>query len=250
MNTVAIIQARMGSTRLPGKIMKMLGDKSVLGHVISRARACQKVNQVAIATTTKDVDGTVAAEASAHGVLMFRGSEDDVLDRYYHAALATKADVVIRITSDSPLFDPVILCAMLAQFHKFRSRGAKVDYLSNTMERTYPLGLGAEIFTMAALSKAFVEASKDYEREHVTPYFYLHPELFSLHSFTSPVDLSRYRWTLDTPEDFQMIQAIYRGLYRPGNIFSTEQVLDFLATHPEIVKLNAHIEQKKLPVDY
>jgi spore coat polysaccharide biosynthesis protein SpsF len=247
MITAAIIQTRMGSSRLPGKIMKVLEDKTVLGHVISRVKSCAKVDRVVIATTTKEADDIVAREASSYGADVFRGSENNVLDRYYCAARDAGADVIIRITSDSPLFDPVLLTRMLTQFHELRARGVRVDYFSNTLERTYPLGLGAEIFTMDALSRAHSETTKEYEREHVTPYFYQHPELFALHSFTSPVDISRYRWTLDTPEDFRMIQAVYRALYRPGETMTTEQVVAFLDSHPDVVALNAHIEQKKLP---
>lgn len=240
----------MGSTRLPGKVLRRLGDKSVLAHVIWRVSAAPNIDKVVIATTTNEDDEIVAAEALQHGALVFRGSENDVLGRYYHAARYAGADVVVRITSDSPLFDPSVLATMLTQFHDLRRTGIKPDYFSNTLERTFPLGLGAEIFTMAALQKAFVDASKDYEREHVTPYFYRNPELFTLQSFTSPIDLSRYRWTLDTPEDFQLIETIYSALYRPGEIFSTEEVLAFLDAHPELVKLNAHIEQKQLPKEY
>jgi spore coat polysaccharide biosynthesis protein SpsF len=245
--TAAIIQTRMGSSRLPGKIMKVLEDKTVLGHVITRVKACPKVDKVVIATTTKSSDDIVATEAAAYGASVFRGSEDDVLDRYYCAARGAGADVIIRITSDSPLFDPTLLTAMLTQFQELRSRGVRLDYFSNTLVRTYPLGLGAEIFTMEALARVFAEAKKEYEREHVTPYFYQHPEIFALHSFTSPVDTSRYRWTLDTPEDFRMIQAVYRALYRPGEIMSTQQVVAFLESRPDVVALNAHVEQKKLP---
>lgn len=247
MKTVAIIQARMGSTRLPGKVLKPLGGKSVLGHVITRVMACQRVDQTVIATTTHPADDVVAAEAVKWGATVFRGNESDVLERYYQAAQSVHADVVIRITSDSPLFDPVILCTMLEQLDALRRNGTTVDYFSNVLVRTFPLGLAAEIFTMRAFSRVFAEAVKDYEREHVTPYFYLHPELFSLHSYTSAVDLSHHRWTLDTTEDFELIQSVYAALHRDGEIFSTEQVLKFLAAHPEIEKINAHIQQVKLP---
>ena len=111
------------------------------------------------------------------------------------------------------------------------------------------MGLGVEVFTMAALTKAFAETSKDYERDHVTPYCNLHPEKFALRSFSSRVDLSHYRWTLDTPEDLLMVQTVYAALYKPGQLFSTQQVLRFLDAHPEVAKTNAHIEQKALPID-
>jgi len=223
MKTVAIIQARMGSTRLPGKVMKDLCGKTVLAHVIERVRV--GCDNIVIATTE-------------NGAEVFRGSEDDVLSRYYLAAKAAKADLVVRVTSDCPLYDGKLLADMLKYY-----KGE--DYLSNTIERRFPRGLDTEIFTFAALEKAHRMANEQYQREHVTPYIYQNPEKFKIRLFKRQPNLSDMRWTLDTEEDWQMILAVYNHLYK-GRIFSTVEVVKFLAKHPEIAKINAHIEQKKL----
>ena len=246
MNTVAIIQARMASSRLPGKVMKILGGQTVLGHVITRVRACLSLDEVIVATTLASHDKIIIEECAKYSVRTFRGSEDDVLSRYYHAAREIGPDLVVRVTSDCPLFDPQVLEDMLRAYYRRQEAGQAVDYLSNTLERTFPRGLDAEIFTFTALEKAHHAATKLYEREHVTPYLYLHPELFSLEVFCNPVDLSHHRWTLDPQEDWTFIEAIYRALYREGNLFSTQEVLELLEAQPELMAINAHVRQKKL----
>jgi spore coat polysaccharide biosynthesis protein SpsF len=246
MRTVAIIQARMGSTRLPGKVMKTLSGKSVLEHVIRRVQACRLLDDVVVATTTSPADDVIVAEAERCGAKWFRGDEEDVLDRYYRAAKQFQADVVVRVTSDCPLFDPETLTEMLECFHDRNAGDRKTDYLSNTLTRTYPRGLDAEIFTFDALDSAHHDADKPYEREHVTPYIYQHPELFSLHGKTSRIDLSRFRWTLDTDQDFMFLQEIYSHLFRDDDIISTSQVVSLLKERPELAEINAVVEQKPL----
>jgi spore coat polysaccharide biosynthesis protein SpsF len=246
MKIVVIIQARMGSTRLPGKVMRRLGSASVLGHVIRRTRACALADEVIVATTERPQDDAIVAESQRHDAAVYRGSENDVLDRYYCAATSAGADTVVRVTSDCPLFDPVVLGQMLVRFIE-RSAGATPPaYLSNTLVRTYPRGLDAEVFTAGALRRAFRESHLPYEREHVTPYVYRHPELFTLESFVNETDLSHHRWTLDTEDDFQLLKEIYGTLDHGEEIFSTQAVLDFLAARPELLRLNAHVQQKPL----
>lgn len=235
MKTVAIIQARMGSTRLPGKVMNDLRGKTVLQHVIERVQSSGV--EVMIATTDKPADDKIAKEAEELGVQYFRGSEDDVLSRYFFAAKQAEADLVVRITSDCPLYDGELLKRMLA-YRKDE------DYLSNCHERRFPRGLDTEIFTFAALEKAFNEAVEQPQREHVTPYIWQHPEVFKLRDYKRQPNISHMRWTLDTQEDWQMISAVYDALYK-GKVFSTVQAVRFLEKHPEIQALNAHIEQKK-----
>lgn len=234
----AIIQARIGSTRLPGKVLKQLCGKSILAHDIARIKQAQGVENIIIATTTEPADAAIMAEAEALGVSSFRGPEQDVLTRYYEAARAFNAKTIIRITSDCPLYDGQLLDAMLADFFN-------CDYLSNCQTRTYPRGLDTEIMTFAALERAFHEAQAPEEREHVTPYIYRHPELFRLRSFESPRDLSSHRWTLDTPEDWKFIEAVYTRLYPHTPLFTTDDVLSLLAREPQLSAINAHIEQKK-----
>lgn len=243
-NTVAIIQARMGSTRLPGKVMRMLGRHTVLGWVIRRVAASAGLNRVVVATTTSSADDCIAAEAVRHGAEVFRGSEDDVLSRYVGAARASDADVVVRVTSDCPFFDPVVLAAMLA---RFSARAEQFDYLSNSWgRRTWPRGLDAEVFSRAALERCAREARLAYELEHVTPYIYTHPELFAIGGYESPVDHSVHRWTLDTTEDWDLIEAVHRALEDGGRLYRTDEILAWLGAHPEVMALNAHVRQKQL----
>lgn len=246
MKTVVIIQARMGSSRLPGKVLRPLGDRSVLAHVIARTQASPLVDEVVVATTTESHDDVIVNEALVYGVRCFRGSEADVLDRYYHAAREALADVVVRVTSDCPLFDPALLTRMLKQFSQVHASGSRLDYFSNTQTRSFPRGLDAEIMTFAALEQAHREALKPYEREHVTPYLYQHPEQFAVGQLVSEVDHSAYRWTLDTLDDYYLIEAVYQELYQPGGIFPTEKVLDLMLERPELPTLNAHVIQKAL----
>lgn len=244
MKIVAIIQARMGSSRLPGKILRKLLGETVLGHVVKRAGAVGNINQIVVATSTSSNDDVVVKEAERLGVIVTRGSELDVLDRYYRAACQVKADVIVRITSDCPLLDAVLVDAMLQMFVSRGVMGFPVDYLSNTVTRTYPRGLDAEIFTFDALEKAHKEATSAAEREHVTPYLYRHPEIFRIEQYTGEQDLSYNRWTLDTLEDWQLLLSIFEHFGRQD--ISTTEICDFLREHPEIAGLNAGVEQKAM----
>lgn len=246
MRTIAVIQARMGGTRLPGKVLRPLRGRSVLAHVVTRVRTARRLDGVTVATTDAPADEAVADECRRLDVACFRGSEQDVLARYHGAALGSRAEAVVRVTADCPLFDPWLLDGMLAVFHEANQPAITVDYLSNTLARTYPRGLDAEIFTFAALERAHREAKQPYEREHVTPYLYEHPELFRLRSLEGPTDLAHLRWTLDTPEDWQFLEAVYAALARGHGLFTTDAVLKLLKERPELTKLNAHVEQKKL----
>jgi len=246
--TVAIIQARMGSTRLPGKVLRDLCGITVLGHVIRRVARCKLVDKTVVATSTLPADDPIAKEAAAHSAAVFRGSEEDVLSRYYGAAIQSTAEVIVRVTADCPLFDPAILCEMLELFHgrNVPSSTRPLDYLSNTLgERTFPRGLDAEVFTMDALAKANALARDPWEREHVTPYIYSHPQTFRLEGYRQAMDQSMQRWTLDTEEDWALIRAIYEALGRADGMFVTQDVIDYLRVHPELMAINAHVRQKQ-----
>ncbi len=232
---VVIIQARMSSTRLPGKVLKPLGSKTVLEQVIDRVSKAPV--QVVVATSDQPEDDAIVRECERLDVASFRGSLQDVLSRYYHAAVAFHAETVVRVTSDCPLFDGDLLAAMLERF-----AAAHVDYMSNFVERTYPRGLDAEIMRFSALQEAYLQATDAGEREHVTPYIYRHPERFRLGAYAQEErDDSGHRWTLDTPEDYAMLQAVVQAL---GNDCTTGQVLAYLAANPLVRAMNAHIEQK------
>jgi spore coat polysaccharide biosynthesis protein SpsF len=232
----------MGSSRLPGKVMRILAGRSVLAHVVERVRRCPLVDEVVVATTTSPADEVIVAEAQQLGVRCCRGSEQDVLARYYAAAREALAHVVVRVTSDCPLFDPQLLEHMLRQFRDAAWAGEPLDYLSNTLERSYPRGLDAEIFTFAALERAHREARRPAEREHVTPYLYRHPERFHVRSVRGERDLSHHRWTLDTPEDWAFVSAVFERLGEQR--LGMDAVLEILERRPELAALNAHVKQK------
>ncbi|MGH2372026.1 MAG: cytidylyltransferase domain-containing protein [bacterium] len=238
MKTAAIIQARMGSTRLPGKVMRPLAGRPVLARVIERVRACSLVDEVVVATTTLPRDDVIVEAAASLGVRTHRGSDDDVLSRVYQAARG--AEVVVRVTADCPLFDPGLLEQMLIRFHEGRTAAAGIDCLSNTIVRTYPRGLDAEIVTFDALERACEQAVDPYEREHVTPYIYRHPELFRIEAFTGERDLSHLRWTLDTEEDYRFLTEVHAALAASNAVFPMQAVLDLLARRPDLV----HTEER------
>jgi spore coat polysaccharide biosynthesis protein SpsF len=232
--------------RLPGKVMKNLCGNSVLSHVVQRVRACPLLDDIVVATTISTIDDVIDSECQRLNVNCFRGSESNVLERYYLAAQKYKAQVIVRVTSDCPLFDPMLLHEMLEYFNLQISRSLSIDYLSNCLERSYPRGIDAEIFTFQALEKTFLNADQAYEKEHVTPYIYQHPELFTLHRKVNTIDRSFHRWTLDTEEDWKLIREIYNALYLDGEIFTTEEIFELIGERPELPLLNAHINQKQI----
>jgi spore coat polysaccharide biosynthesis protein SpsF len=240
LKVVAIVQARMGSTRLPGKVLKDLAGETMLARVVERLRGTRLVNEVLIATTDRPADDAIVTECRKCSVAVSRGDQDDVLDRYFRAAQLKKADVVVRVTSDCPLIDPEITDKTIAAFLEVRP-----DYASNVMVRTYPRGLDTEVMSFDTLARAWQRASKAYEREHVTPYIYEHSEEFKLLSVTGDLDYSGYRWTVDTPEDMEFVQAIY-GRFQGHTLFNWRDVLALLDREPEIVNLNQHVSQKSL----
>lgn len=241
MRIAAIIQARMGSTRLPGKVLKPLMDGTVLSHVIHRLQASELINEIVIATTTSQIDDAIQEETSRVGVRCYRGSEHDVLSRYYEAASEIDANIIVRVTSDCPMIDPFLVDEVIRLLIDQRA-----DYASNVLERTLPRGLDAEVFTMKALTIAYEKAEHPEQREHVTPYLHQHPEIFKIVGHKHEVDYSQYRWTLDTPEDWQLISEIYELLYEPMKLFLWLDIMELMEQHPELAQINAHIEQKKL----
>jgi spore coat polysaccharide biosynthesis protein SpsF len=238
MKVIIIIQARMGSTRLPGKSLMMVKDKPLIGYVIDNLKDISCVDEIILATTSSPKDNPLARYVQSRGVSIYRGSETDVLDRYYEAAKAHQGGVIIRITGDCPLIDPRII---EQAFKKFKA--GRYDYLSNTLKRTYPRGLDVEIFTFRALEEAAREATEPAEREHVTPFIYNRPDRFKLGSLTGRPDLSNHRWTVDTQEDLDLITAIIEGVEQPR---TTKHILQLFKRHPELMKINAHVEQKSI----
>jgi spore coat polysaccharide biosynthesis protein SpsF len=235
MNIVAIIQARCGSARLPGKVLMDIAGRSMFSRVVERTRQARMLTEIVLATSTERRDEPLASLAARLGVRCFRGSEDDVLSRFVGAAAVFNADLVVRLCADCPLLDGVVIDRVVQVFQE--SDG--IDYASNNLERTYPLGLDAEVFTRDALVRAHLEAKLPYEREHVTPYIYKHPELFSLRNVVHSSDLSAYRLTVDEPADLKVVQKIYQHFEERS--FSFIDILKFLRENPQVRQLNEHL---------
>lgn len=240
MKVVLLIQARMGSTRLPGKVLKYLRGKTVLARVVERSRCIQNVDQLVVVTTTNPVDQVIVQQCTQLGVSVFQGSEDDVVDRYYQAAIRYEADAIVRITCDCPLIDPAVSSQVVDLFvHQ------NPDYASNIEPRCFPQGLDTEVFTFKALRTTWEYARQDYERAHVTPYIRERPDQFRKLGLPSDQDFSHLRWTLDTPEDLRFIQAIYERIEDPTE-FSWLDVLALMDRQPQLYDINRHIHQKAM----
>ncbi len=240
MRVVAIIQARMGSTRLPGKVLRELSGETMLTRVVKRVRCAKLIDEVLVATTERASDDAIVAECRRSAVSFFRGDQDDVLDRYFKAAQSADAEIVVRITSDCPLIDPEITGKTIQAFID-----KSPDYASNTILRTYPRGLDTEVVSMTALRRAWQKAQQAYEREHVTPYIFEHPTEFTCLPVVGDQDFSAHRWTVDTPEDFAFVKAIYDRLKGEGES-SWREVLNVLDREPELLELNRSIVQKSV----
>jgi spore coat polysaccharide biosynthesis protein SpsF len=236
---VAIIQARMGSTRLPGKVLRDICGKPMLRHVVERTRAVRLVDEIVVATSVEPGDDAVASFCHEHGYACFRGSEMDVLDRYCHAARECNADAIVRITSDCPLIDPEVSSRTVRAFLE-----QQPDYASNSLVRTYPRGLDTEVIASDALERARRAASLPYQRVHVTPYIYQNPREFRILSVTAETDYSGYRWTVDTPEDLDFVRTVYSMM--EADFVSWSDVLALLERNPEITEINRSVAQKAL----
>lgn len=239
----AFIQARMGSTRLPGKVLMEVEGRPLLDYLVERVAQAKEIAKIVILTTSKNSDDPIAHFCQEKKLPYFRGSEEDVLERYYQAAVLRKPEGIVRITADCPLIDPEVIDQVV---QVFRKGSPPFDYVSNGLERTFPRGLDVEVFTYQALEKAYLEAKLPEEREHVTPYFYRHPELFHIGKVSLSPSQAQHRWTVDTPEDFDLIRLIIEHLYPQNCRFRLKDMLELISRHPDWSKLNAHIEQKNL----
>ncbi|MFM2090262.1 MAG: hypothetical protein RLZZ127_751 [Planctomycetota bacterium] len=237
MTTAVIIQARMGSTRLPGKVLKPLAGKPMLAHVIARARRIPGAGMVAVATSDLAEDAVIADLCRDLGIPCIRGPALDVLARFQRAAQVLEAATVVRITSDCPLLAPEVSGRVLA------AAGPDDQYTSNCRRRTFPRGLDTEVVPRTALELAHREAVAPSDREHVMPFLWRQPERFRLRDVVDSGDRSALRWTVDTPEDYELARRFYDLL---GEDFSYAEALAAWDAHPEWATLNAHIEQKKV----
>lgn len=239
---VVIVQARQGSTRLPGKVMLPVLNKPLLGYLIDRVKGSKLIHEVIVATTELENDDSIVLFCEQMHIPCFRGSVADVLGRYLAAAQMASADVIVRITGDCPLACPEVIDKVVS---RYLSHYPLVDYVANTVKRTYPRGLDVEVFSYACLKTAAEKSKLASEREHVTPYIYHHPDIFNIESVVDSADHSHFRWTVDTPEDFQLISKLISTLYPQKPLFTFEDLLHLLQRHPEWQHINSQIQQKE-----
>jgi len=229
----AIIQARLGSTRSPGKTMKLIGNKPLLEYSVDRAKQARYIDKVIVATTTSNRDDLISEWCKEKGIDFLRGSEDDVLDRYFQTASNFIADIIVRVTSDCPFVDPEVMDLLI-----LTQKVLSADYVSNRLKkRTWPHGLDIEVFTFDALEIAWKNGKEKREREHVTPYIIEHPELFKLIEVPLQEDLSHYRLTVDYPEDLEFTRIMVEKY--DANKMNWREIIDLLRKYPELVEINA-----------
>lgn len=247
MKTVAIIQARIGSSRLPGKVLMDLPFNSgepVLAQVVRRVKAAEQIQEVALATTVAPADRAIADWGQRAALVTVRGSENDVLERFYQTARQAGADYIVRITADCPCLDPSIIDAVIRDHF-----AQEADFTSSAIERTFPVGMDLSVFSAALLEEAHRQAQADYEREHVTPYFYRsHPDRFKINVFRAAGAFRRpdLRLTLDTLEDYHFLCSIFDHLYADDPLFPLSRILELLERKPWLRELNRGALQKKL----
>ncbi|MBD2770182.1 glycosyltransferase family protein [Hymenobacter sp. BT664] len=238
---LTVVQARVGSSRLPGKVLLPLAGEPLLVRMVQRVQRARHAGTVVVATTTDDRDDAVAACCATHGLPCFRGHALDLLDRHYQAARHYRAGVVVKIPSDCSLIDPAVIDQVLAVYLESPDR---YDFVSNLHPATFPDGNDVEVMRFEALETAWCEASRPLEREHTTPFFWENPDRFRLANvpYETGQDLSMsHRWTIDYPEDYAFIKAVYEALY-PGNpTFGLSDILNLLNQRPDIAQLNAHL---------
>jgi spore coat polysaccharide biosynthesis protein SpsF len=238
--TLIIIQARMGSSRLPGKVLMEIDSKPLLWYMISRLRKLKNPADLLLATTDSSKDTPLVKFSEEIKIKIYRGSENDVLDRFYQGAKLFCPDIVVRVTGDCPLIDPSVIDEGLAIFNK-----NSYDYLSNVHPPTYPDGYDVEIFTFQALEKAWKEAKKTSEREHVTPFIWNHPELFNLGNYQNDIDYSNYRLTVDEAQDFELIKNIILYFKSNWQELKMKEIISFLDQRKDLKKLNAQFERNE-----
>jgi len=243
LRVVTIIQARMASSRLPGKVLMEIAGKPMLVWVVERASRARYVSEVVVATTTEPDDDPIEAECVRHGISVFRGDHYDVLDRFYQAAGHFSADVIVRLTADCPLIDPDVIDQTVERFIQ-----EEVDFAANRLpppwKRTFPIGLDTEVCTYAALERAWKEAKEPFEREHVMPYFYDVDGRFRILVVDHEPDYGSLRWTVDTPEDLKLVRNVFE--YFPGREdFNWYEIIELFEQKPELALINAVVKAKQ-----
>lgn len=239
---LTLLQARTSSKRLPGKVMLPLLGRPMILRQLERVLRAEQVGKVVLVTSTDSSDDELTRVVQEYGVSVFRGSLDDVLDRFYHAAAAFGGhnSAIVRLTGDCPLADPEVIDRTIKALEEGR-----YDYVNNCVPATYPDGLDVEVFTYAALESAWREARLPSEREHVTPYIYNNPDRFSIGSVVSPIDYSRIRLTVDEPVDYELVVDIYTKLYPSNPAFNLANVIQLLAENPQLEQRNSTIQRNE-----
>ncbi len=242
MSVNAIIQARCGSTRFPNKVFALIDGKPLLWHVVNRLKHATKIDDIIVATTVSEKDDKIEEWCKENDVHCFRGSEDNVLNRYYSASEAFPSDYVVRITADDPFKEPKVIDAVVT---KLIEDG--YDHVTNNLPPSFPEGLDCEAFKKSALDRSEKEAETAFEREHVTQYIYHHPEIFKIGNVCNGENLSYLRWTVDKDVDFEMVKAVYAHR-NPANkgILLMDEILDILKANPEIEKINSEVERSAM----
>jgi len=246
---LAILQARVSSSRLPGKVLKPLLGVPMLLRQIERLKKSRKIDRLLVATSTEPSDNPIEKLCEENGIACYRGSLNDVLDRFYQAARGFDPEHVVRLTADCPLTDAKLIDDVIG----FYLDGG-FDYASNAIQATYPDGLDMEVFRFSCLEQAWREAALPSQREHVTPFIHQQPLLFKIGHYKNSSDLSHLRWTVDEPKDFELVTMVYEALYPKNPDFSTQEILQLLDQRPELVHWNtAHQRnegyQKSLEAD-
>jgi spore coat polysaccharide biosynthesis protein SpsF len=231
---VAVVQARMGSSRLPGKVLADIGGEPMLARQLRRIERARRIDRLCVATSDGADDDAVADVAERAGVSVFRGAVDDVLDRVWRAARAARATHVVRLTADCPLTDPGVIDEVIGQ-HVARGN----DLTSNVVERTFPDGLDVEVMTAEALDRVHAQARSGPDREHVTRYIYRRGNGFRVGSVVGAADLAAQRWTVDYPEDLDFVRAVFAAFAGQESDFSFGDVMDLLESEPALISINA-----------
>jgi spore coat polysaccharide biosynthesis protein SpsF len=242
LRVVAIVQARMGSTRLPGKVLAEIGGLPMLVHVVERVRRCHEVHDVWVATTAEAADDAIERLCRERTYSFYRGSTQDVLDRYVQAARLARADVIVRLTADCPLLDPALVDLTV---RAFLDAAPPADLVVNRLPgaRTYPIGLDTEVASRPALERAWREAGEPHQREHVFPYLYDPPGRFRVVRLDAEEDYGALRWTVDTPQDLEFVRQVVSRLDRDGR-FGWRDVLAIVQAEPALALINADVPHK------
>jgi spore coat polysaccharide biosynthesis protein SpsF (cytidylyltransferase family) len=238
---VAIVQARVGSSRLPGKALLDIAGRPMIAHVLDRALDIAGVDAAVLATTVAPADDALMDFARRRDIPCTRGSEDDVLDRFHQAVSEHPADVIVRVTADCPLLDPRVSGLVLGEYLR---RAGDVDYVSNVHPPTYPDGLDTEVLSREALERVWRDADRPSEREHVTSYIWRNAAAFRVANVATEPSRAHLRWTVDELADLEFVRAVYARLYR-GSIFGMEAVLELLAVEPDLIRINAGIDRNE-----